>query len=106
MSVQKIVFDPLRRGILAALLGLACGTAWAVAPGSPAPGFNLKTLDGKPFALADFKGRWVALEWVNPDCPFVQKHYETVILGIVFISLLPMLIEVGRQLLAKPAGNA
>ncbi len=38
--------------------------------------------------------------------PFVQKHYETVILGIVFISLLPMLIEVGRQLLAKPAGNA
>ena len=76
MSVQKIVFDPLRRGILAALLGLACGTAWAVAPGSPAPGFNLKTLGGKPFALADFKGRWVALEWVNPDCPFVQKHYN------------------------------
>lgn len=38
--------------------------------------------------------------------PFVQKHYETVILGIVFVSVLPMLIEVARQLLAKPAKNA
>ena len=29
--------------------------------------------------------------------PWVQKHYESVILGIVFISVLPMLIEVVRQ---------
>ena len=29
--------------------------------------------------------------------PFVQKNYETVILGIVFISVLPMLIEFLRH---------
>lgn len=29
--------------------------------------------------------------------PFVQKHYETVILGIVFISVLPMVVELVRQ---------
>jgi len=29
--------------------------------------------------------------------PWVQKHYESVILGIVFISVLPMLIEVVRH---------
>ena len=29
--------------------------------------------------------------------PWVQKHYESVILGIVLISVLPMLIEVVRQ---------
>jgi membrane-associated protein len=29
--------------------------------------------------------------------PFVQKHYETVILGIIFISVLPMAIEILRH---------
>ncbi len=26
--------------------------------------------------LADFKGKTVVLEWHNPKCPFVVKHYE------------------------------
>jgi peroxiredoxin len=25
--------------------------------------------------LADFKGKFVVLEWTNPGCPFVVKHY-------------------------------
>lgn len=29
--------------------------------------------------------------------PFVQKHYETVILGIIFISILPMVVEILRH---------
>ena len=32
--------------------------------------------------------------------PFVQKHYETVILGIVFISALPMVVEFVRVFVA------
>lgn len=35
--------------------------------------------------------------------PFVKKNYETVILGIIFISVLPMLIEVARQFFGKKA---
>lgn len=33
--------------------------------------------------------------------PFVQKHYETVILGIIFISVLPMAVEILRQWLGN-----
>ena len=32
----------------------------------------------KAFAeLSDFKGKHVVLEWTNPGCPFVQKHYNS-----------------------------
>ena len=30
---------------------------------------------GKPVRLSDFRGRHVVLEWTNPGCPFVRKHY-------------------------------
>ena len=43
--------------------------------GSPAPDFSLKDLSGKPRSLSEFKGRFVVLEWTNPECPFVRKHY-------------------------------
>ena len=44
----------------------------------PAPQFTLKDYTGKEYSLADFKGRYVVLEWTNMDCPFVHKHYSTV----------------------------
>ena len=27
--------------------------------------------------LSDFKGKHVVLEWTNPGCPFVRKHYDS-----------------------------
>ena len=56
-------------------LTLAAGAAVAQVPGAPAPGFTLNDTAGKPLQLADFRGRFVVLEWTNPECPFVQKHY-------------------------------
>ncbi len=44
-------------------------------PGQMAPAFSLSNSEGKPIALADFRGKWVVLEWVNYDCPFVKKYY-------------------------------
>lgn len=41
----------------------------------PAPAFSMTDIDGKTHALADYQGRVVVLEWTNPDCPFVKKHY-------------------------------
>ena len=38
--------------------------------GKPAPNFTLPDHTGKPVSLADYKGKVVVLEWVNPDCPF------------------------------------
>ena len=42
-----------------------------------APAFTLKDVNGKSHNLADFKGKHVVLEWINYDCPFVKKHYES-----------------------------
>ncbi len=43
--------------------------------GKKAPEFTLSGIDGKDYSLASFKGKWVVLEWTNPDCPFVKRHY-------------------------------
>jgi peroxiredoxin len=43
--------------------------------GSAAPDFSLTDAKGKTHALSDFKGKYVVLEWFNPECPFVRKHY-------------------------------
>jgi hypothetical protein len=45
--------------------------------GSPAPAFTLTDTRGKQHNLADYKGKYVVLEWVNLGCPFVKKHYES-----------------------------
>jgi len=43
--------------------------------GKPAPGFELKSLDGKVVKLSDFKKRTVVLEWLNPACPYCKYAY-------------------------------
>jgi peroxiredoxin len=43
--------------------------------GQTAPNFSAKDVNGKTVSLADFKDKTVVLEWVNPGCPFVRKHY-------------------------------
>ncbi len=42
-----------------------------------APEFELTDSKGNTHALSDFEGKWVVLEWVNFDCPFVRKHYDS-----------------------------
>ncbi len=59
-------------GILA---GLAAVAAAQAVVGQPAPAFTATDSNGKPESLADFKGKWVVLEWTNNECPFVKKHY-------------------------------
>ena len=49
--------------------------ATAPRPGALAPEFSLPDAAGKTHALSGYRGKWVILEWVNYDCPFVKKHY-------------------------------
>jgi peroxiredoxin len=49
----------------------------AVTAGQPAPAFKGTDVTGKPVTLSDFKGKYVVLEWNNPNCPFVMKHYDS-----------------------------
>ena len=44
--------------------------------GQPAPDFSAADTAGKAHKLSDFKGKLVVLEWTNPGCPFVVKHYS------------------------------
>jgi hypothetical protein len=57
---------------LAVCAPLACAQAVV---GQPAPPFTATDTAGRTVKLSDFKGRHVVLEWVNPGCPYVQKHY-------------------------------
>src|SRR5438445_12717895 len=43
--------------------------------GSAAPDFSLTDSNGKTHSLSQYKGKYVVLEWFNPECPFVKKHY-------------------------------
>lgn len=59
-------------------LGLVSLPALAAATvGQPAPSFTLTGADGQKHSLGDYRGRIVVLEWTNPGCPYVGKHYKS-----------------------------
>lgn len=51
--------------------------AAALGLGQTAPDMVLSDVQGKPVRLSDYRGRHVVLEWNNPGCPFVRKHYRS-----------------------------
>src|SRR5687767_7770182 len=68
----------LRRTVLAlAALSLAAAAQTAPSVGQAAPDFTLKDAAGKPVKLSDYRGKYVVLEWTNPGCPYVRKHYDS-----------------------------
>jgi peroxiredoxin len=58
-------------------LALAAHGAFAASAGQAAPDFTVTDSTGKAVRLSDFKGKFVVLEWTNPECPFVRKHYDS-----------------------------
>jgi len=74
--MRTIIFTAL---CLGALLGLTVSAQnlSSATVGQPAPNFTLQGSDGKPHSLADYKGKYVVLEWTNPECPFVHKFYDS-----------------------------
>ena len=45
--------------------------------GQSAPDFTLTDVSGNTISLSDFRGNYIVLEWINYDCPFVAKHYNS-----------------------------
>ena len=64
--MRKLFF--LALGLALAARGLA---------GEAAPAFKVTATDGKVYDSAKLKGKLVVLEWTNPGCPFVHKHYDS-----------------------------
>ena len=60
----------------ASLAALTIGHAATAEVGQAAPDFSLTDINGNKHSLSEFKGKTVVLEWVNPECPFVMKHYD------------------------------
>src|SRR6478735_11301090 len=62
---------------LACLAATALFAAESPKVGSPAPDFSLVDAKGKMHSVSENKGKFVVLEWFNPACPFVKKHYSS-----------------------------
>jgi peroxiredoxin len=66
--------------LITALLTIAATSTALFAADSPAvgtnaPDFSLTDSKGKTQSVSQYKGKYVVLEWFNPECPFVKKHY-------------------------------
>jgi hypothetical protein len=62
--------------VIAAAL-LAAPAVAQQATGKAAGNFRLTDAAGKQVQLSDFRGKPVVLEWNNPGCPYVKKHYDS-----------------------------
>jgi hypothetical protein len=56
-------------------MGLALAAA-APQVGQPAPPFSVMDTQGRPVSIGSLKGKVVVLEWSNPGCPVVRRHYQ------------------------------
>ena len=60
-----------------ALLLAAVAVALAARTGEAAPDFTATDSHGKSHHLAEYKGKYVVLEWHNQGCPYTKKHYDS-----------------------------
>ena len=69
----------MKTKLLTAFLTIVVSTpvfaADSPAVGTNAPDFSLTDSKGKTQSVSQYKGKYVVLEWFNPECPFVKKHY-------------------------------
>lgn len=74
----------LLKNISQAIIGTALLVSPMITPanaaqrnGEIAQDFKLTSASGKTVQLSQYRGKIVVLEWHNPGCPFVQKHYDS-----------------------------
>ena len=70
---MKTIFTLLQLTALSAALFIGAQAAPQI--GQAAPDFSLTDVFGNKQSLSDYVGKIVVIEWTNPECPFVQKHY-------------------------------
>lgn len=63
--------------VVALATGIVVSALAQIENGKPAPDFTLADSNGNQVSLSQFKDKFVVLEWLNYDCPFVMKHYNS-----------------------------
>jgi peroxiredoxin len=72
---MKRIWKPASLLIAGVMLTSLLAADSRVTTGSSAPQFSLQDQNGKTVNLSDYAGKIVVLEWTNPECPFVKRHY-------------------------------
>ncbi len=94
------------------VMGVALAVpAFAIVPNSTAPDFNGVDSKGQTQTLAQYRGKYVVLEWANRGCPYEQKQYgsgnmerlqrEWTAKGVVWLSIISS--APGQQGYVSPA---
>jgi alkyl hydroperoxide reductase subunit AhpC len=72
--MKRLMLYPILIGLL---LCTTSALFSAAKVGEAAPEFTAAASDGKSYRLADYRGKYVVLEWHNNGCPYVGKHYKS-----------------------------
>ena len=59
------------------LAGSGLAAADEAVVGHAAPDFSVTDTNGQERSLAGLSGKFVVVEWFNPECPFVKKQYDS-----------------------------
>lgn len=63
-------------GTLIVITASLAGAAETPRVGAEAPTFRLADEEGVVHDLESYRGKTVVLEWTNPGCPYVKRHYR------------------------------
>ena len=74
--MHRTIRTTLALSLLALAVTVAAAGA-AVSVGEKAPDFTLPDLQGEKHTLSDYQGKVVVLEWINPNCPFSERHAKS-----------------------------
>ena len=74
---QECEFPRLPLSLFAVAMLFAPAAAFALSPALRRRHSRSPTPRARNVQLADYRGKYVVLEWTNPECPFVRKHYTS-----------------------------
>jgi hypothetical protein len=75
--MKKSLLLKLSIGVLTAVLAASSAYSGEAVIGAKAPDFTAMDSNGKTQSLGAYKGKFIVLEWLNRQCPFVKKHYNS-----------------------------
>ncbi len=75
-SFHRFLAIPLALVLAGSAVVAFAGAPASLVVGQEAPDFELVDQNGRTHRLHEYRGKVVVLEWTNPTCPFVQRHYR------------------------------